>query len=573
MGLIGLLGRITTLALALAVVMLAHAAPATAAPIRPVCHGFADPGALPREWSCGATHWRPTARVAWLRFDAASWRDAPPRKLILTIGRFDRATVSAYGDRGVQWSRELHLDDFTALENGPRMAVNLPAVSPQTKSIMVRIDHTWSIHTLSGTRLDASDAPGEPWGYRAMVLLAMLAGLLCAPVIFDLAFYTALRERFLLWHAGMTTGMLTQTVMASGLAVTLFGLTPVQLAVLSPLAFAVAVAAAAFFSAEFLEPDALSPRMRLLLRLSGWWVLLVSCTLALQPPGLGALGGQTYHLSFLPTTLVFGTTMILAVRSGSRAARFQMAAWTPILACGFDRLFRGIGLYSLPMAADQAIYLAMALEVVITMLGVADRFIVLRGERDRANARAQELEAAIERDPLTGLFNRHGIEDRFAAFRNAGFDTLAVVDLDHFKAVNDAMGHAAGDCVLAAAAAALSDDPDLVAWRLGGEEFLLLLRGRNATARAEARRQAIPGRVAATIPGLPAPVTASMGLVEMQRGSMLATPYAELYARADRLLYEAKHAGRNRTCSEKVTLFAGGDRRVADRRRSARQAA
>ena len=161
------------------------------------------------------------------------------------------------------------------------------------------------------------------------------------------------------------------------------------------------------------------------------------------------------------------------------------------------------------------------------------------------------------------LSNRRGIEERFEDLRRAGFDTLAVIDLDHFKRVNDVCGHSVGDRVLAATGLALREDPDRCAWRLGGEEFLLLLRERNAPARAESRRQAITSRISALVPGLPAPVIASMGLVELPRGAMLATGYAELYARADRLLYEAKRNGRNRTVSERLKTFTGrrGERR------------
>ena len=158
---------------------------------------------------------------------------------------------------------------------------------------------------------------------------------------------------------------------------------------------------------------------------------------------------------------------------------------------------------------------------------------------------------------MTGLNNRRGIEERFEDLRRAGFDTLAVIDLDHFKRVNDVCGHSVGDRVLAATGLALREDADLCAWRLGGEEFLLLLRGRNTLARAEGRRQAITSRVSALVPGLPAPVTASMGLVELPRGAILATGSAELDARADWLLYEAKRNGRNRTVSEKLKTLAG----------------
>lgn len=561
--------------LVLACTLLFAALPAQAAPIGSTCHGFADSGAVPTHWTCGAGAWSPTAQVAWLRFDAAAWRgEKPPERVVLPVSRFDRLTVTAIDADGAE-RRETHtFADIEALEAGARMAAPLPAMSANTRSVVLEIDRPWNARTIAGAQLDSLGDDGGVWDYGAMILLAMLAGLLCAPLIFDIAFYTALRERFLLWHAATTACFLAYILTATGLGVTVLGLTAWHEAVLSPLAMGLAVAAAAFFAASFLEAETLSPRMRRLLQIAGWYVIAVPCVLALQLPGLRNLGGQAYHLSLQPALVVFILTLSLAIRRESRAARFQLVAWTPILVCGIDRLFRGIGLYALPAFADQAIFFAMGFEVVVGTLGVADRFFALRRDRDRALVRAEELEEAIERDPLTGLYNRRGIEKRFDTFRAAGFDTLAVVDLDHFKAVNDAMGHAVGDRVLAVAAAALKDDPDLIAWRLGGEEFLLLLRGRNAAARADARRQAIPTRVAAQVEGLPGPVTASMGLIEMPRGAMLATSYAELYARADQLLYEAKHAGRNRTIAEKLTVFDGADRRTGgDRRRHARQAA
>ena len=557
-------------ALALIVGLLALAAPAAARSSQVPCHAFALPSesyravaADPARWTCARERWTPTAPVAWLRFDREQWRGGPlPTKLIAPISRFERLQVTAVDARGGAVARDYRFDEVESLSTGPRMAVALPPVSSQTSAIVVRIERSWSVLTLSGARL-APAAGGDPWNYPVMILVAMLAGLLCAPIIFDLAFFSALRERFLFWHAAMAAGMLAQTLMATGLAVTLFGLTAPSLAILSPLAFALAVAAAAFFSAAFLEPDALSVRMRRTLYGAGWWVLIGPGVLALQLSGLRELGGQYYHLAFQPTVAIFVAAMAQAAWRGSRAAKFQIAAWTPIIVCGLDRLCRGVGLYSLPAIADQAIYLAMALEVAITMLGVADRFIFLRRDRDLAQLRAEELEAAIERDVLTGLYNRRAIEARFTELRRAGFDTLAVIDLDHFKDVNDACGHAVGDRVLAATGVALRSDVDLISVRLGGEEFLLLLRGRDARQRAEACRQAITVRVAAAVPGLPGPVTASMGLVELPRGAMLTTTYAELYAHADRLLYEAKRGGRNRMIGEKLRLFAGALRRRA----------
>ncbi|WP_374405415.1 GGDEF domain-containing protein [Pelagerythrobacter sp.] len=180
----------------------------------------------------------------------------------------------------------------------------------------------------------------------------------------------------------------------------------------------------------------------------------------------------------------------------------------------------------------------------------------MRDERDSAQRQAQDLGRLAERDALTGLLNRRAIEPRFAELRAVGFSALAVVDLDHFKRVNDAFGHLRGDEALRAVAAALAPDEDCLAARMGGEEFILLLRGDDARGRVEARRQAIARRVAADIPGLPGVVTASVGLVELPREGLANLAFAELYAAADRLLYDAKSGGRNRLIAERLSLFA-----------------
>jgi diguanylate cyclase (GGDEF)-like protein len=310
------------------------------------------------------------------------------------------------------------------------------------------------------------------------------------------------------------------------------------------------------FIVNLVEPGKLDPwHSRVAQALAAWTLGCGVFYLAENGP-LRDWAAPVYFAGFVPVITFFALIMFTALRRGSRAIVFQIAALSPMMIVGTLRAVTSMASFDLNLDLMMLQHLAIALEVVITSLGVADRFLAIRRQRDAAMAETRTMEHRAERDALTGLLNRRAVGERFAELHDAGFSTMAVLDLDHFKRVNDTFGHAVGDDVLRSAATALMPDQDTMAVRLGGEEFLLLLRGRDAAQRAERRRQAITARVAADVPGLEMPVTASMGLVEQPRGARLEANFVALYAHCDRLLYEAKRTGRNRTMSEKITRFA-----------------
>jgi len=170
--------------------------------------------------------------------------------------------------------------------------------------------------------------------------------------------------------------------------------------------------------------------------------------------------------------------------------------------------------------------------------------------------RAALAEEAV-RDPLTGLHNRRHLDrELHAAVAGAGDGPVAVVavDVDHFKAVNDRWGHAAGDSVLRSVAdelRAAARAEDVVA-RVGGEEFVLVLAGADAGA-AATRAEELRARCAALVHAVPGGSTA----LTVSIGVALAGPAgdggAAVLARADAALYAAKAAGRDR-----VVLAAPG---------------
>jgi len=166
----------------------------------------------------------------------------------------------------------------------------------------------------------------------------------------------------------------------------------------------------------------------------------------------------------------------------------------------------------------------------------------------------QELRLLASTDPLTGLQNRHafvkrGVSLLKGAQRHQRQCSALMLDIDHFKRINDTYGHAFGDAVLKAVAGALSQglrEIDLLG-RLGGEEFAAILPEtdpQQALQVAERLRHAVQALSFIGDDGSRLHLTLSIGLAERLPGEVR---LEDLLARADRALYQAKAAGRNRT--------------------------
>lgn len=181
------------------------------------------------------------------------------------------------------------------------------------------------------------------------------------------------------------------------------------------------------------------------------------------------------------------------------------------------------------------------------MLGVTLGMVLMASERLQA-----ELDHQISRDPLTGTLNRRAFasqaEREVARTRRSGQPlALLMMDLDHFKQINDRLGHAAGDGYLqlfVSVASGTLRAEDLLC-RFGGEEFVALLPNTTASAAlgvADRLRIAFAEAAGPTPAELPASVTVSIGISEMKA----AEPLEDMLRRADHALYQAKHKGRNR---------------------------
>jgi diguanylate cyclase (GGDEF)-like protein/PAS domain S-box-containing protein len=166
----------------------------------------------------------------------------------------------------------------------------------------------------------------------------------------------------------------------------------------------------------------------------------------------------------------------------------------------------------------------------------------VRTELQYANAQLRQL---VVTDHVTGLYNRRGFEEGLAAPSPGDNLAILLIDLDHFKQVNDELGHTAGDLVLAEVGRRLSPqvrEGDLVA-RVGGDEFGVLLRRADCgTASAIAERIVRELGSAFHVKGETAQIGASIG-VSCSDGSY---DPRELLSAADAALYAAKRTGRGR---------------------------
>jgi diguanylate cyclase (GGDEF)-like protein len=247
-------------------------------------------------------------------------------------------------------------------------------------------------------------------------------------------------------------------------------------------------------------------------------------------------------------------------RAGWNACRRALASGWPV---------EGPGL-ALPLATDGdafgVLYVDADFARARALAPVAAAAVELARLRVTHQRQTQELAEALDKyrqaardastDALTGLANRrsfleHAERQTAIATRYGATYAVLLIDVDRFKACNDRYGHAAGDLVLKLVAEVLGRSirqPDLAA-RYGGEEFVILCPNtdaRKAALLAERVRRAIAGALPQASPEVPVPppgVTASVGVATFRPGD---AHVAAVIDRADRALYRAKRAGRDR---------------------------
>lgn len=288
-----------------------------------------------------------------------------------------------------------------------------------------------------------------------------------------------------------------------------------------------------------------------------WWApativvatAIVASWFTLADPSMSGLRIGTSAVAFALSAML-AREMLFQFKGGGRA--HMLGGGLAVLMCLVTLARTVSALRGEPLALG-ALALDWGERVFFVISYIAATMSALNFAMISNDAFNSELRRMASSDPLTGLPNRRrlmarGGDEVRRAQRYHRQLAAVVIDLDHFKLINDAFGHAVGDAALKEAARRCRGalrDIDMLA-RLGGEEFVALLPETGpaeAAATAERLRAAI---AESATPALPPDrrLTASLGVACLQDGES----FEFLLARADEAMYRAKKAGRNRVC-------------------------
>ena len=400
-------------------------------------------------------------------------------------------------------------------------------------------------------------------GERATVLETALyssfAGMCIALFIYNLAIWLPVRERFQLTYCLMLLAMMGYGWTHSGA----WSLTAPEGDITlrfrcSYAMLSLAAALAMRFFVDFLERRMLPQAVRWLGWLCRLWLLAAALAILVLPPWLLPIAERFYVYAFVPLPFVAITITVAAMWRGSDAARGLLLAWVAPAMMASARILHSLNIIHFDPIIEHSAILTMSVEALLSALAMALRLKRITGERDIARAEERIARRLAEIDPLTGVLNRRALLDRVLMAPDIAdigeSQRLLLVDIDHFKQINDRYGHDNGDAVLRQLAVLLvhrCGGYGVVA-RLGGEEFALIgpaSRLTSAVALAvlnDVRSYAFSGGIVVTVS-----IGASHTPVSAE------ADWLQLYRRADAALYEAKAAGRNRAVD-------GGDARLAE---------
>lgn len=470
--------------------------------------------------------------------------DGPPLLTFMPAWQQDARLYLHYRDGSIsqQALGNVSLSRFGRI--GAHVAIPLDRIAMPPDGVLLRIDGAINASGLLQVPRLQSERQADRQHLTEAVIYAAFVGVAIALLAYNLLMWLAMRERFQVFYCLTLAAMLAYAFSHSGALDMAFPQLGAETRFrFSYFALAGIAASAVAFLIDCIEPGILSRRLRRLGHAACWLVLLTGLAVMLAPDKWAHTIDRLYVASFVPIPVVAVLLAAQAWRRGSRIVRLLVLAWSFPTVMALTRIAHAGNLIGYSLWVEHSAIVALGVEALLSALAMSFRIKRIARERDEARAEERVARRLAEIDPLTGLYNRRAL---LAGALGWGSDEdlrLVLIDIDHFKAINDHSGHDTGDDVLREVAAVLAATAEIRATvaRLGGEEFALF-------GPADEIDDALAQSLLDAVRSHPMPhglrVTVSAGSACGRIGCE--ADWRALYRRADQALYQAKESGRDR---------------------------
>ncbi|UZK67600.1 sensor domain-containing diguanylate cyclase [Sphingomonas sp. M1-B02] len=469
-----------------------------------------------------------------------SSEEAPLNIRFASLWQEGLTTHILYGDGGIRAISTDGRGVAPFLQLGAVVEQRLPLAEAPVVRILWKVRGAANVRgVLIGARLSAAEQ-SQRANLKMAALYSGFAGLCVALIMYNLALWRSLRYPFQLKYCLMVACLLGYAFSSSGaLAWTFPDIANNDRLRVNYLLLAATGGTALFFAKSFFEERVFAGWLGRYTDVVAALMVAMGVMFVVTAPFSVRVADTAFTLVFVGLATVVGPTLWRAWRLRSNYLWLYAIGWGAPILTAILRTMANLHLIPWNFWLDNSTIFAMVAEALMSGLAIAYRIKLLREERDEAIANEVMARRLADTDPLTGLLNRRAFLNQ--AIGRPGEQILLIADLDHFKGVNDTLGHDGGDEVLRLFARLLRTNAPASALiaRIGGEEFAILAHGAEPV-----EPEALLARLRALRMPFDVKVTASIGAC---RGPLTSeVEWKTLYRGADAALFDAKAAGRDR---------------------------
>ncbi len=538
------------LVLCLAVLMSVAPASAKATDLAPCVAKVRDGDTLqgilnqPQRFDCNASQSHHVPGDYWVKMPVPPDARSHAMRPILRMASLwdDGFALTAFHDGGsiTDYSRA-ELSNRAAMRLGPSIMVPLDAEKPPLNMLVARVENSQIIRGVMLAPQISEPNSAMETEMALGSLYAGFAGLCLAMLVYTLALWRAMRQRFLLAYCAMVVAMATYAFFTTGAAHYLIdGMTGGDRLRITISLLALSASTALIFVRHFFAASVIPVWLVRATYVQAAAMTIFAICFSLVAPNFVRVLDTIYMLGFVPIPFLMLAYVHTAWQQKDPFLKYFLIAWSAPLLSVLARFLHGVGVLPYHVLIENSTLIAFAFEALVNSLAVGRRVWLLAQARDSAKNAEAIAKQMADTDPLTGLLNRRAFMRKLLARQSRW--TLILLDIDHFKRVNDSLGHAGGDDAITSIGGVLrkyTPDGAIVA-RMGGEEFAIAYP-------SDLPLTPDPDRLLADVRAIVLPegyrMTASVGIAS--RAVNDENDWKILYCAADLALYSAKSNGRD----------------------------